>query len=97
MENLSNEMVRSIAELAKLDLTDEEVSVYAGQLTSILQYFEHLQDVDTSHIEATASVLPLKNVMREDVVGTPLTPEDVVRNAPDSQDNQFRVRAVLDE
>ena len=97
MENLSNDMVRSIAELAKLDLTDEEVGVYAGQLTSILQYFEHLQDVDTSHIEATASVLPLKNVMRKDEVGAPLAPEDVVRNAPDSQDNQFRVRAVLDE
>lgn len=94
---LSHEQVRSIAELAKLDLTDDEVALYAGQLSDILGYFEHLEAVDTSHIEATASVLPLTNVLREDVVGKPLAPKDVIANAPDSRANQFRVSAVLDE
>jgi len=97
MQQLSKETVRSIAELAKLDLTDEEIDLYAHQLSDILGYFERLQAVDTSHIEATASVLPLKNVMRADEVGTPLTPEQVVANAPDADENQFRVSAVLDE
>jgi len=94
---MSSEMVRSIAELARLKLTDEEVTEYTDQLTSILDYFERLQNVDTSHIEATASVLPLKNVLREDIVGDALPTDEVIVNAPDAQDNQFRVSAVLDE
>lgn len=94
---LSHETVRAIAELAKLELTDEEVALYAGQLSHILGYFEHLQEVDTSDVEAIASVPPLKNVMREDIAQTPLTPEEAIANAPDSDEHQFRVRAVLDE
>ncbi len=94
---LSREEVRNIAELAKLDLTDDEVDMYAGQLTNILAYFERLQQLDTSHVSPTASVLPLKNVWRLDVPGQPLTPEQVIANAPDAEDFQFRVSAVLDE
>lgn len=94
---LSHETVRSIAELAKLELTDTEVETYAGQLSAILSYFQKLQQLDTSHIEATASVLPLTNVLRPDLAHAPLAPADVVANAPDSEDNQFRVSAVLPE
>jgi aspartyl-tRNA(Asn)/glutamyl-tRNA(Gln) amidotransferase subunit C len=94
---LSYDSVRVIAELAKLELTEEEVALYTGQLSNILQYFERLQEVDTSHIEATASVLPLKNVLRPDIASEPLPPEKVIANAADAQDNQFRVSAVLEE
>jgi aspartyl-tRNA(Asn)/glutamyl-tRNA(Gln) amidotransferase subunit C len=94
---LSGDRVRAIAELAKLALTDEETALFAGQLSNILQYFHRLQEIDTSHIEATASVLPLKNVLRPDVPGQPLSPQQVIANAADAQDHQFRVRAVLDE
>jgi aspartyl-tRNA(Asn)/glutamyl-tRNA(Gln) amidotransferase subunit C len=94
---LSHETVRAIAELAKLELSDEEVALYAGQLSHILGYFERLQQLDTSHIPPTASVLPLTNVLRPDVANAPLPPEKVIANAFDSQDNQFRVSAVLDE
>ncbi len=92
---LSHDEVRRIAELAKLDLTDAEIGLYAGQLSNILQYFERLKAVDTSHIAPTASVLPLKNVLRPDVAGTPLSPEAVISNAPDSLGDQFLVSAVL--
>lgn len=94
---LSNDSVRTIAELAKLQLTEAEIALYTGQLSNILQYFERLQEVDTSQIEAAASVLPLKNVLRPDVAAAPLSPEKAIANSADSQDNQFRVRAVLDE
>jgi aspartyl-tRNA(Asn)/glutamyl-tRNA(Gln) amidotransferase subunit C len=94
---LSHDEVRRIAELAKLDLTDEEVSLYGGQLSNILQYFQRLEAIDTSHVSPTASVLPLKNVLRLDVAGQPTTPEMAVANAPDKEDNQFRVSAVLGE
>lgn len=92
---LSHDEVRRIAELAKLDLTDAEIALYAGQLSHILQYFERLQEVDTSQIAPTASVLPLKNVLRPDTATLPLAREEVIRNAPDSTDFQFRVSAVL--
>lgn len=92
---LSHDEVRRIAELAKLDLTDDEISLYGGQLSHILQYFDSLKEVDTSHIAPTASVLPLKNVFRKDVATAPLTPEEVIRNASDSLDEQFFVSAVL--
>jgi aspartyl-tRNA(Asn)/glutamyl-tRNA(Gln) amidotransferase subunit C len=94
---LSREEVRNIAELAKLDLTEDEVALYAGQLSNILGYFQRLQELDTSHIAPTASVLPLKNVLRPDICGTPLPPELVVANAPEAIDNQFLVNTVLDE
>jgi aspartyl-tRNA(Asn)/glutamyl-tRNA(Gln) amidotransferase subunit C len=94
---LSHDEVRRIAELAKLDLTQDEVALYAGQLSKILDYFRRLQELDTSHIEPTASVLPLKNVMRPDVAGTPLTPTEVTANTKDKLGDQFVVSAVLDE
>jgi aspartyl-tRNA(Asn)/glutamyl-tRNA(Gln) amidotransferase subunit C len=92
---LSDSQVRSIAELAKLALTDDEVALYAGQLSHILQYFERLQELDTSQIAPTASVLPLKNVLRPDVAAPPLPTDQVIANASDVYDNQFRVSAVL--
>jgi aspartyl-tRNA(Asn)/glutamyl-tRNA(Gln) amidotransferase subunit C len=92
---LSHDEVQRIAELAKLDLTRDEVDLYAGQLSHILQYFERLQEVDTSHIPPTASVLPLKNVLRSDEAADPLPVEQVIANASDAYENQFRVSAVL--
>lgn len=94
---LTTEEVRNIAELARLDLTEDEINLYAGQLSEVLNYFERLMELDTSHITPTASVLPLKNVLRPDVPGQPLSPEEVIANAPDAEDYQFRVSAVLGE
>jgi aspartyl-tRNA(Asn)/glutamyl-tRNA(Gln) amidotransferase subunit C len=94
---LSLDTVRSIAELAKLELTEDEISLYAGQLSNILGYFDHLSQLDTSHIDPIASVLPLTSVMREDVTKPALSPDVAISNAPSAQDEQFRVSAVLDE
>ncbi len=92
---LSHDEVRRIAELAKLELTDDEVILYAGQLSHVLDYFQKLQQVDTSHIPPTASVLPLKNIFREDIPKPPLSPEEVVANAAHTLDNQFLVEDVF--
>lgn len=94
---ITHDDVRSIAELAKLALDDAEVEQYASQLNTILGYFTMLQEVDTSEIPPTASVLPITNVLRADIPGEPLTPADVIANATDAEGNQFRVSAVLDE
>jgi aspartyl-tRNA(Asn)/glutamyl-tRNA(Gln) amidotransferase subunit C len=93
---LSRQDVEHVAELAKLDLTEAERETYQAQLSAILDYFEMLQNLDTEDIPATASVLELQNVLREDVVQPSLPRQEVVANAPQREAGQFRVEAVLD-
>jgi aspartyl-tRNA(Asn)/glutamyl-tRNA(Gln) amidotransferase subunit C len=93
---LSLEEVETIAELAKLTLTDEEKNTFREQLSAILDYAEILQQVDTTGIPPTASAIPLQNVMRSDEVALSLDNEEALFNAPDSDEASFRVRAVLD-
>ncbi len=92
---LTHEEVRAIADLAKLTLSDDEVAMYAEQLSQILEYFTMLQEVDTSDVQPTDSTIPHRNVLREDVVQEPLDPQTAIANAPDAEANQFKVRAVL--
>jgi len=93
---LTLEQVEHIAELARLELTAEEKALYREQLSAILDYAAILQRVDTSAIPPTATVLPLRNVMRDDVVQPSLPIEDVLANAPDVEDGCFRVTAILE-
>ena len=88
--------VEHIAELAKLGLTEEEKCTFQEQLSAILEYFEKLQEVDTSAIPPTATVLPLHNVMREDEVRPSLPPELILANAPEREGDFFKVQAVLE-
>jgi aspartyl-tRNA(Asn)/glutamyl-tRNA(Gln) amidotransferase subunit C len=94
---LSTDEVRHVAELAKLRLTEAEVEQFAGQLSAILEYAERLQEVDTSSVPPTPYILPLVNVMREDVPEPSLSNEAALANAPDREDGFFRVRAVFEE
>ena len=64
--------VRAIADLARLDLSEDDVARYQRQLSDILDYFQKLEELDTSHIDPTSSVLPLTNVMRADEAGAAL-------------------------
>ncbi|MCI0711466.1 MAG: Asp-tRNA(Asn)/Glu-tRNA(Gln) amidotransferase subunit GatC [Chloroflexi bacterium] len=94
--SLTHKDVEHIAELAKLKLTDEEIERYGKQLSAILDYFEELKQLDTDEIPATASVLSLSNVMREDEPHQTLTRDEILANAPDQENGQFRVKAILD-
>jgi aspartyl-tRNA(Asn)/glutamyl-tRNA(Gln) amidotransferase subunit C len=88
--------VQHIADLARLELAPAEVVHYRDQLSQILDHAAVLQKIDTSAIPPTATVLPLRNVMRDDEVEPSLAREDVLANAPDSFDGYFRVLAILD-
>ena len=96
MPKLTPEEVQHIANLARLALTEEEIERYASDLSAILDYAQQLQEVDTDHIHPTASVLPLRTVMRPDEARPGLEPEDALTNAPDSKDGYFKVHAVLE-
>ncbi len=95
---LTREQAAHIAELAKLLLTDQELDTMARQLSDILDYAARLNALDTSAIAPTASVIPNQNVMRPDVVQPSLTREEVLANAPDTDEQHefIRVRAILD-
>ncbi|WP_276357785.1 Asp-tRNA(Asn)/Glu-tRNA(Gln) amidotransferase subunit GatC [Cohnella caldifontis] len=94
--SISAKDVEHVADLARLDLSDEEKDRFAGQLNAILKYAEKLNELDTDGVEPTSHVLPLANVMREDEVRPSWPIEKVLANAPDEEDGQFKVPAVLE-
>ena len=94
--SLTKEEVAHIAELARLELTDEEIARYGEQLSEILDHFARLQALDTSHIPPTATVLAKRTRLRPDVPAAGLSTEEALRNAPRAEQNQFRVPPVMD-
>jgi aspartyl-tRNA(Asn)/glutamyl-tRNA(Gln) amidotransferase subunit C len=88
--------VEHIAELARLSLTDSEKTLFQDQLSAILDYAAVLQGVDTSAVPPTATVLTLRNVMRNDTVVASMPTEDVLANAPAAVDGYFKVKAILE-
>lgn len=89
--------VEHIATLARLELTPQEKERYRQQLSAILEYAASLQTLDTSGIPPTSSVLPAHGVLRPDISAAGLDRADLLRNAPQASDNQFRVPPVMDQ
>lgn len=94
--SITKEQVEHVAELARLDLTEEEKIQFTEQLNAILKYAEQLNELDTEHVEPTTHVLPISNVMREDEVRPSWPLDRVMLNAPDEEDGQFKVPAILE-
>lgn len=94
--SLSLADVTHIAHLARLDLTPEELETYREQLSAVLEHFAQLSELDTEGIPPTSSVLPVRTVLREDIPRTGLRAEDLKKNAPEWQDDQFKVPPILD-
>jgi aspartyl-tRNA(Asn)/glutamyl-tRNA(Gln) amidotransferase subunit C len=88
--------VRNVARLARLALTDEEVTVFQGQLGRILEHIEHLKKLDVTGVEPTAHTSPVFNVIREDVPGESLDREVVLKNAPRSANKLVVVPKVIE-
>jgi aspartyl-tRNA(Asn)/glutamyl-tRNA(Gln) amidotransferase subunit C len=95
-DKLSLEEVDHVAMLARLGLAEDEREMMREQLSSILDHISLLQSVDTSAIPPTAQVITLQNQMRSDEVHKSLELDEVMKNAPDSEDGMFKVRAVLE-
>ena len=87
--------LRKTAHLARLHLTPEEEELYAKQLEDVLNYFEKLQELNTSNVEPMAHVLPLSNIWREDEVSESMNQEDVFKNAPDLEENCFKIPRIM--
>jgi aspartyl-tRNA(Asn)/glutamyl-tRNA(Gln) amidotransferase subunit C len=88
--------VRRIARLARIKVKDEDVPKLAGELSSILQWIEQLNEVDVSKVEPLTSVVAMNMKMRQDEVTDGHYAPEVVKNAPRQEDNFFMVPKVVE-
>ena len=94
---LTKRDIQHIADLARLELSEEELELYGGQLSAVLEYINQLKEVDTTDVEPTAQVTGLENVWREDKI-EPWRADEAqaaLRQAPELEDNQVKVKRVL--
>jgi len=87
--------ITHIAKLANLPLTDEERTLYSGQLSSILDYIARLNELNTTEIEETSQVTGLTNVLRDDKALPSLSQEDATSGSQ-SDKGQFKVKGIFD-
>jgi aspartyl-tRNA(Asn)/glutamyl-tRNA(Gln) amidotransferase subunit C len=97
MATLSRSDVEHVAYLARLGLTDDELSMLEGQLNHILDQYTILAELPTDDIPPTAQTIELENILRDDVVRPSLAAEDVLANAPARQGAFIVVPSILDE
>lgn len=96
MAKLSRDDVLKLARLSRLRLSEEEITQFQTEISAILGYVEQLSSVDTTGLEPTSQVTGLTNVMRQDeVIDYGTSAEDLLKNAPDTEKNQFKVKRVL--
>jgi aspartyl-tRNA(Asn)/glutamyl-tRNA(Gln) amidotransferase subunit C len=97
MSEITPDLVRHLASLARIDVTDQEVDLFAGQLGLIVESMATIKAAVAGDVPATSHPIPMANVYREDIVEPSLTQAEALSAAPDSADGRFRVHAILDE
>lgn len=88
--------VEHVAKLARLSLSEEEKRTFTEQMNAILKYAGKLNELDTEGVEPTSHAMPLANRLRDDEVRPSWPLEKVVKNAPEEEEGQFKVPAVLE-
>lgn len=97
MSAISRAEVAHLAMLAHIEMSEDELQAMAGELGRIVQAVASVSEVAGDDVPATSHPLPLRNVLREDVVEQPLTAEEALSGAPDAEDGLFKVPAILEE
>jgi aspartyl-tRNA(Asn)/glutamyl-tRNA(Gln) amidotransferase subunit C len=97
MAAINREDVAHLAQLAHIEMSDDELDRMANELAVIVDSVKSVSEAAGDDVPATSHPIPLTNVMREDVVGHVLTAEEALSGAPDTQDGRFKVPAILEE
>lgn len=97
MSTINRDEVARLAALARIDLTDDEVTRLAGELDVIVESVARVSEIATDDVPATSHPLPLTNVFREDVVEEPLAVADALAGAPSAEGGRFAVPQILEE
>ncbi len=96
MPAIDREQVQKVAHLARLELTAAEEAAFTTQLSSILEYFEQLSELDTEDVPPTTRAVELSNVTRSDTLDPFSARDDLLQAAPEREEDFFRVPQILD-
>ena len=88
--------VEHVARLARLELSNEEKSLFAGQMDAILAYVEKLKELDTDGILPTSHAVPMENAFREDLTQPSMGTDKALANAPQKADGFYRVPKIIE-
>ena len=97
MSEITPDLVRHLASLARILVTDEEVETLAGELSVIVDSVAKVNEAVQGDVVATSHQITMANVFREDVIIPSLTQAQALSGAPDAFDGRFKVNAILDE
>ena len=95
MSRISADDVRKVAKLARLNLPDDKIATYTGQLESILGYVSQLEQVDTTGVPETTRAVEVTNVTRQDGVDPTPVREEILNQAPQREGDFFRVPKIM--
>ena len=93
---ITPELIKYLESLARITLTEEEEKKVGKELQDILMYMDTLNELNTDDVEAMSHCFPVTNVFRKDEVGASMTPDEIVSNAPESQDGAFVVPKTVE-
>ncbi|MFZ0443530.1 MAG: Asp-tRNA(Asn)/Glu-tRNA(Gln) amidotransferase subunit GatC [Bacillus sp. (in: firmicutes)] len=96
MTRITIDEVKHVANLARLAITEEEAEKLTNDLDAIISFAEELNELDTENVEPTSHVLDMKNIFREDISKPGLPVEEVLKNAPDHENGQIKVPAIIE-
>lgn len=93
---ITPDLIKYLEKLARITLTEDEEEKVGNELQDILTYIDMLNELDTDGVEAMSHCFPVTNVMREDEVQPSMSADEIVANAPESQDGCFVVPKTVD-
>lgn len=93
---ITPDLIKYLEKLARITLTEDEEKKVGNELQDILTYIDMLNELDTDGVEAMSHCFPVTNVMREDKVQPSMSADEIVSNAPESQDGCFVVPKTVD-
>lgn len=97
MSRIDRDTVRHVALLSRLEMSDAEADRFTRELDAILDYVDKLGELDTAGVEPTSHSLRLSNVFREDAVRPSLPAAEALANAPEREDDCFKVPPIIQE
>ena len=96
-QTIDTKTVKHIAALVRLGISEEEAEKFSGQFSSIIDYFNMLNEVDTTDVPPASDIANAENVLREDVVKPSMSREEFLKNAPKSERGYVKVPTVLSD
>ena len=97
MTKITSNDVRKVAQLARLELSEDQIALYTSQLEKILGYVEQLEQVDTQDVLPTSRAVEVINVLREDLVTSSTIRNEILDQAPSREGDFYRVPKIMSE